>query len=139
MLLRSLAVAAALIVGGGVTARADIFTFETPSENIQCSVGLEAGGSDIMCTIIDRQGPPALPRPYGCNAAWGHDFEMNNRGLARMTCGPLNTNRDGYDRANYGVTGRFGGFVCQSERTGLTCWNEDGHGFFLSRREQRVF
>ena len=127
------------VLTAAAPALADVFTFETPSENIQCSVGLERGFSDIMCTIINRQGPTALPRPAGCNSDWGHDFAMNNRGPVRMTCGPLNRNKDGFDRAEYGVTGRFGGFVCQSERTGLTCTNEDGHGFFLSRRSQKVF
>ena len=120
-------------------AAADVFTFETPSENIQCSVGLEAGFSDIYCTIIVRQGPPALPRPANCNSDWGHAFMMMNRGPVEMQCTPLDTNKGGFDRAEYGVTGEFGGFVCQSERTGLTCQNEDGHGFFLSRRQQTVF
>ena len=120
-------------------AAADVFTFETPSENIQCSVGIGAEASDIFCTIINRQGPPALPRPANCTSDWGHEFRMNNRGPVQIICGPVSRNKDGFDRAEYGVTGQFGGFVCQSERTGLTCRNEDGHGFFLSRRSQVVF
>lgn len=120
-------------------ALADVFTFETPSENIQCSVGLEHGGSDIHCTIINREGPPAAPRPATCGSDWGHEFQMGNRGPVQMVCAPLNRNKGGHDRADYGVTGRFGGFVCLSETTGLTCRNEDGHGFFLSRRSQQVF
>lgn len=122
-----------------IPAAADVFTFETPSQNIQCSVGLELEFSDIRCTIIERQGPPALPRLANCFSDWGHNFEMNNTGPVRMYCLPLDRSRDGFDRAEYGVRGEFGGFVCQSERTGLTCTNEDGHGFFLSRRSQRVF
>ncbi len=117
----------------------DVWTFETPSENIQCSVGQEANFSDIYCTIIERHGQPAAPRPADCISDWGHSFFMRDTGPATMLCEPLNRNRDGFDRAEYGVTGRFGGFVCQSSRKGLDCRNRDGHGFFLSRAVQMIF
>lgn len=120
-------------------AEADVWTFETPSENIQCVVGEDFGGSDLTCTIIERQGPPALPRPAGCGSDWGHVFFMGNRGSVSMECKPLDRSKGGFSRAEYGVRGEFGGFVCHSEKTGLECRNEDGHGFFLSRRSQRVF
>jgi hypothetical protein len=31
------------------------------------------------------------------------------------------------------------GIRCTSRRTGLTCKNQSGHGFVLSRQSQRVF
>lgn len=117
----------------------DVWTFETPSENIQCSVGEGAVNSDIQCTIIERYGEPALPRPANCQSEWGHSFLMLDNGPVQMLCEPLNRSRNGFDRAEYGVTGRFGGFVCHSSKSGLECTNKDGHGFFLSRRVQRVF
>ncbi|WP_170427829.1 DUF6636 domain-containing protein [Ruegeria arenilitoris] len=120
-------------------AQADVWTFETPSENIQCSVGQELNGSDIYCTIIERRGDPAMPRPADCQSDWGHDFFMLNTGPVQMMCEPLNRNRDGFERAEYGVTGKFGGFTCHSSKKGLECKNQDGHGFFLSRAVQRVF
>ena len=118
---------------------ADIWSFETPSENIQCSVGQEVNGADIYCTIIERGGQPALPRPSDCQSDWGHDFMMLNTGQVTMLCQPLNSHRDGQGTAEYGVTREFGGFVCASSTKGLECRNEDGHGFFLSRAVQRVF
>ncbi len=117
----------------------DVWTFETPSENIQCSVGEDVQGSDIICTIIQRQGPPAQPRPSSCGSDWGHTFMMNDTGPVQMLCQPLSRDKDGFDRAEYGVTGQFGGFICHSSKKGLECTNEDGHGFFLSRAVQRVF
>ncbi|MES0861251.1 DUF6636 domain-containing protein [Ruegeria sp. SCPT10] len=117
----------------------DVWTFETPSENIQCSVGEGAESSDIQCTIIEKSGQPALPRPSDCQSDWGHDFLMFDTGPVEMLCQPLNRNRGGFDRAEYGVTGQFGGFTCSSSRKGLECRNQDGHGFFLSRAVQRVF
>ena len=64
---------------------------------------------------------------------------MTNTGAVRMLCQPVRPDRDGFDRADYGVTGRFGGPVCHSSKKGLECRNEVGHGFFLSRSKQRVF
>lgn len=128
-----------LIVFLASPALSDIWTFETPSENIQCSVGEGAQVSDIMCTIIERRGPPALPRPAGCQSDWGHSFMMTDKGPVQMLCQPLSRGKDGFHRAEYGVTGEFGGFTCHSSTKGLECRNEDGHGFFLSRAVQRVF
>ncbi|UWR04555.1 hypothetical protein K3740_07695 [Ruegeria conchae] len=120
-------------------AHADVWTFETPSENIQCVVGQDAGTSDLSCTIIERSGAPALPRPADCQSDWGHEFFMTDKGAVRMLCQPVNQNRNGYDRAEYGGTGTFGGFICHSSEKGLECRNEVGHGFFLSRAKQRIF
>lgn len=120
-------------------AHADVFTFETPSENIQCVVGLGHTSSDLTCTIIERYGPPALARPATCAADWGHTFLLRDHGYVEMLCEPLDRSKGGFDRAEYGVTGRFGGFTCHSSTKGLDCRNLDGHGFFLSRAVQRVF
>ena len=112
-----------------IPAAADVWTFETPSENIQCSVGEDFEVlSDIHCTIIERSGPPAA-----------HAFYMKEEGPAELLCETLDRNKDGFDRAEYGVTGEFGGFTCQSSRKGLECRNRDGHGFFLSRARQSIF
>ncbi|WP_299774935.1 DUF6636 domain-containing protein [uncultured Tateyamaria sp.] len=133
-------IAFVLLILSTLPAHADVWSFETPSENIQCSVGQEVNFSDIYCTIIERGGPLAYPRPSGCTASgWGHIFLMGNRGPVSMDCRPLDRNRDAQSQADYGVTATFGGITCTSERTGLTCRNEDGHGFFLSRRSQQVF
>lgn len=122
-----------------IPAHADVWTFETPSQNIQCSVGVEQTFSDIICTIIERHGQPALPRPANCNADWGHTFSMNNTGAAEVLCVETNTSKGGFERAEYGVTEEFNDFSCHSSRKGLRCENQDGHGFFLSRATQTVF
>lgn len=138
---RACILVAGLVLGLSTNSvRADVWTFETPSENIQCSVGQEAGiESDITCTIIERSGSPALPRPSDCASDWGHTFSMRETGPAEILCTRTSTDRSGFDRAEYGVTGEFGGFTCHSSTKGLECTNRDGHGFFLSRKEQRVF
>jgi len=122
-------------------ARADVFMFQTPSGNIVCSGGVDSGDiSDVVCEIIQRNGPTALPRPAGCTTAWGHHFSMSARGQVQMSCGgPSVGGGRGLEVAPYGITGRWGDISCRSEQTGLTCTNADGHGFFLSRARQSVF
>lgn len=122
-----------------ISASADVWTFETPSKNVHCWVGQEPGFSDISCTIFDRKGSPALPRPADCLEDWGHTFEMSDRGQVRVLCEPLRGGRHAEQQAPYGVTGRFGGFVCSSTKKGFECRNRDNNGFFLSRKTQKVF
>jgi hypothetical protein len=38
-----------------------------------------------------------------------------------------------------GRTWRHFGFMCRTERTGLTCANVSGHGWFVSRKNWRSF
>jgi hypothetical protein len=121
-------------------AGADVIPFSTPSRNIECSVGMGEGPSDILCVIHEKTGPDPRPRPAGCSGPWGHHFSMTERGPVTMTCGgpgPRNTARH-VEIADYGVTGRFDGITCLSERTGFSCKNADGHGFFLSRAKRTV-
>ena len=120
-------------------AEADVWTFETPSTNIQCTVGHAASFSDITCTIIEINGASTIPRPSNCHSDWGHTFFMYDTGRAEVLCEPTSRSKGGYERADYGVTGQFGGFTCHSSKKGLKCSNRDGHGFFLSRRKQMVF
>lgn len=135
-----LRIALLLLMVGTSSAIADVWTFETPSENIQCSVGEDFDVlSDISCTIIERHGQPAAPRPVDCELDWGHSFYMKETGSVEMLCEKLSRDKGGFDRAEYGVTGEFGGFVCHSSRKGLECRNRDGHGFFLSRARQTIF
>lgn len=124
----------------GFPAAADQVTFETPSENIQCIFGHDKDVSGISCTIIARTGPIALPRPIECpSEQWGHTFFMERQGRVEGVCDPLPADLDGERRAAYGRSEVFDGIICSSAVTGLTCTNMDGHGFFLSRRQQRVF
>jgi hypothetical protein len=40
---------------------------------------------------------------------------------------------------HYGKTWKSGGLACTASRFGLTCHNQDGHGFFLSPARWRTF
>nr|WP_157747434.1 DUF6636 domain-containing protein [Cohaesibacter sp. ES.047] len=110
----------------------------TPSTNIYCN-GYVSNGGGIDCTIVSRQGAPAMPRPKSCSGTWGHAFSVEGSGRATMSCGGRPSRVDYSDIASYGRSANFGDIRCTSKRTGLTCRNKSGHGFFLSRRQQKIF
>ena len=122
-------------------AQADGFGFQTPSGNIYCN-GHVSGGGGISCTIVERSGALAAAKPSSCNGVWGHDFSLSATGKATLSCEtwPGHPQRVDYtDIAPYGEHGIFGDIRCDSKKTGFTCRNKSGHGFFLSRRKQETF
>lgn len=137
--MKSLSIATALFLLSAGTARPDVFMFQTPSGNIVCSVGLGAASADVLCQIVERNGPPALPQPLACAATWGHEFMLFETGPTQMRCGNRPGRAPGVEVAPYGETGRFGDITCISTQQGFECRNRDGHGFFLSRARQTVF
>lgn len=121
-------------------AAADVWSFNTPSGNIECTVGEGFEGSDIECTIYRRSQPARVSALANCPVSRGVTFFMRNRGGVTATCaspGARPTGTQGV--ADYGVEGKFGGFTCFSATTGLQCRNQDGRGFHLSRANQQVF
>ena len=117
---------------------ADVWSFNTPSGNIECWVGEDFGGSDIECTIFQRSAP--MPQFPACPVNRGISVLMQNRGGVKVNCIPAGKRPTGGQHvAEYGVEGNFGGFTCFSATSGLQCRNEDGHGFHLSRKNQSVF
>lgn len=136
---KSSVIAMMLTLLGVDVASADVWTFSTPSENIQCSVGVGASSSDMICEIIARRGTAALPKPTNCGSDWGHVFVMRDTGTVKMECGPAEDAGPGQHILEYGTDETFDGFRCKSSTKGLECRNRDENGFFLSRREQIVF
>ena len=124
----------ALIAG---SASADGYGFRTPSGNIYCNGSVE--GSDIACSIVERNGHAAEPDTGACSRVWGHHVNLRSAGRAQVVCGPTPRTSTYTDVANYGVSASFGAISCRSETTGLTCTNPQGHGFLLSRAQQRVW
>lgn len=121
-----------------LSANADGYGFMTPSGNIICNGAVLDGYID--CSIVERSGTPAQRKPNTCGGTWGHSFALDGTGPTRLTCENRPPQRANYsDIAGYGQTAEFGPITCSSERTGLTCRNQSGNGFFLSRRKQEVF
>ena len=102
--------------------------FVMPSGNIGC-IYTPAGGTSVYETpdglaeiLCDRV------EPYYVRAilrGQGEGYLVEEVGDASC-CSAAQT-------FNYGRVVELGPFQCLSERKGLTCAREDGHGFFLSR------
>lgn len=140
-------VAAALAASGPTraqTATPRIGYFKTPSGNIVCghSVAASARETSVECGI--RSGLKPAPR----NTCTDLDYSGKRVGLTALgravpvVCagdpGPFLFASRARVLA-YGRTWRGGGIACTSRRTGLTCRNRRGHGFFLSRARWRSF
>ena len=112
-------------------------TFRTPSKNIACAFypASITGRAVFRCDLLSGLKPK--PKQH-CDVDWT-GASMGPRGKAGPTCAGDTV----YDRSApilaYGRTWSYGGIVCTSRTSGLTCRNGDKHGFFLSRDSWRVF
>jgi hypothetical protein len=121
------------------TTAAELNSVQTPSRNIHCQFDSEMGGN-IDCEIIEYQPSAGLPeRPADCDLDYGSRFIMESAGEASMACyGDTVRNADA-EIIPYGSSYTLYGITCISEKTGLTCTNEDAHGFRLSKGLQELF
>ena len=119
-------------------ASAALKQFVTPSGNIGC-IG---DAREVRCDI--RQTSATGPkRPKSCDLDWGDAYRLGPTGRARGVCHGdtvLPTPGDGTRVIAYGTTIRLSpNLRCASRRTGLTCSNNAGHGFKLSRAVIKLF
>ena len=121
----------------------DQVRFRTPSNRIHCMFVIEQGSTapnglacDIDQSVVKK---PARPRPADCEGDWGQRFELGNDSDAGLECASDWIGSDDSEVLAYGTSIRRGKIVCHSEATGLTCKNDRGRGFFLSRDNQRIF
>jgi hypothetical protein len=113
-------------------------SFQSPSGNIQCVISTGDFG-DVRCDILQFT-PSRLPAPEDCAFQWGRSFGVN----AAAAQGYLMCVSDDLSGATpytlgYGEVVERGGYRCSSEKTGMTCTNQTGHGFSLSRAKQSLF
>jgi hypothetical protein len=123
----------------GIEVRADEFvSFHTPSDNIHC-VLMSGEYEGVRCDMRELT-PSFTERPADCDLDWGSSFGIG----PRDTKGYLNCHGDtvispGSMELGYGASATLGDFTCLSERTGMTCTNDRGHGFAISKARQVLF
>lgn len=130
------AVMLALATAG--TAAAGASYFETPSKNIVCGYLSGGGQTELQCGVVSGLVPPG-PKPKG--ACHGIDpasnrLELSPTGRPTGFCSGdagVFAKQGVAPGLAYGHTWRKGGYTCTSTTSGLTCRNDAGHGFFLSR------
>jgi uncharacterized protein DUF6636 len=152
---RAAAIATAVIgaaAAGSATGRAAtgrVGTFRTPSGNIVCQhyvpfktaetvavrpsveCGIRSGLVGVRPARSCAGGDPIVNRVFLSDRGRGVRVRCaGDPGPFLATTAPV---------LAYGKAWRSGGIACASARTGLTCTNRDGHGFFLSRQRWRMF
>ena len=105
-----------------------VVQFTTPSNNIEC-IYVPAGGSPVYK-------PPGNMAELSCDRATPNyvRVQMSARGAVQQIPNPGDQPCCSVGPVlNYGETWRVAPFSCTSERTGLTCRRDAGHGFSVSR------
>jgi uncharacterized protein DUF6636 len=135
---------AALAVGlagaSAEVAMARLSQFRSPSSNIGCIMDWSAKRAYVRCDARAHTWQ-VTRRPAGCpsDIDYGQGFEVGRTsGRGHVVCAgdtALNTGK----RLRYGHAIAHGGVKCISEKSGMTCRNRRGHGFFISRQRYRLF
>lgn len=120
--------------------------FTTPSGNVLCGgdslkrKGAKIYAHDVYCFAYTIKSEIARCKTKG----EGLDFMLNRTGKAKQQCAtfeftPDNVGEEQTRTLPYGKTLRGKGWSCTSEITGLTCKNNDGHGFKINRSRYEMF
>jgi hypothetical protein len=114
--------------------------FRTPSGNIDCLATSTQGFPNFLrcdLRVIDN---PRLQPAEACNLNSGDAFGIEaGASVGVVVCHGDTVIQQGSRVLDYGQSWQGLGFACQSDQKGLTCSNEQKHGFFVSRTAQRVF
>jgi hypothetical protein len=107
-------------------AGAKVSYFRTPSHNIVCIYASSGGpGAYVRCDLLSSNDTAFIVRRH-------------RRGRRIHVTDSANDPRS--KTLAYGSSRHLGPFTCTSRTSGLTCRNRrNGHGFFVSRAEQRTF
>lgn len=118
--------------------------FKTPSGNIVCGGDIKdaSRGMDpwagVSC-LIGIKNNPIREKPKDCELDWGGMFTLSQKGETVMECYgdfPFEINAR---VLNYGESIQGDGWKCSSQKNGLSCINEEKHGFKIKRSQQVLF
>jgi hypothetical protein len=146
--MRAYSVAGAIIAASltAYAAQAEDATFRSPTGNINCLYLELETGPEMRCDISQftpsfKTAPPGTSNEtIVCTPALLHGYSITPKGSSGKAFCPTDAVIDpGSAVLPYGATFRRGGVTCASETSGMTCKNAAGHGFSLSRAQQKVF
>jgi hypothetical protein len=114
-----------------------LIAFRTPSDNIHCLASSSDGYLRCDLKVIEN---PRLGTSEPCDLSSGDAFGISADGaIGEVVCHGDTVIQEGSHVLQYGQVWRGLGFTCQSGEAGLTCSNDEKHGFFISRTAQRLF
>lgn len=116
----------------------DYVPFHSPSGNIQCAI-VTGDFAQVRCDMAELT-PSFTRQPNSREFDWGFSFavELDSR-KGYLACVSDAVADPGGLELGYGKQIDLGGFICISEKSGMTCTNPAGHGFAISKAKQRVF
>src|SRR5258708_14954589 len=110
--------------------------FQSPSKNIACQYFDYDKQNILRCDIAAMETKPR--HPADCELDYGGAFEMNAKGPAARICHGDTVMDNSLPVLAYGEVWQRGGFACQSEQAGITCFNPDSPRFSLTRAKHEV-
>lgn len=113
--------------GGGPTVA--LRSFQSPSGNIGCAISPKAA----RCDISEKQWK--APRPADCptQVDFGQGLTLPADGAATIVCAGDTVLNPSAPVLEYGSSSRIGAITCTSQQSGMSCANESGGAFTLSR------
>lgn len=103
--------------------------FQSPTGNIGCVMTAELA----RCDIAERDWKPPN-RPTACPLDFGQGIELRPSGTAQFVCAGDTTLNPQAPKLEYGSSSRVGSITCTSSESGVSCTNESGGSFSISRQ-----
>lgn len=124
------AATAASAIALPATAHAFAQNFQSPSENIFCTID-DIGAA---CDISEFKYQPPPPPECAKHLAWGGRFTLTPGNPGTIECQGDTLRVPGEQTLDYGKTISAGTFTCDNEPSGMKCTdNSSGHFFQVSR------
>ncbi len=123
--------------GAGLPSRAPALSFSsfaTAHGNIGCRIR----GGTVRCDVGVRVWTPPS-KPASCHAAWGQGLYLGASGRAQFVCARSSVLDPTGDYIRAGYDDKVGSVTCQVRSFGVTCFESDGQGFFISRTGYTIF
>ena len=122
----------------------DYLVFRSPSGNIDCAIFIgtsdEIGASDEARCDLRAMTPSFTKRPADCELDWGNSFGIGaGDPKGYLLCHGDTVADPGAMELGYDRSVSLGPFTCNSATSGMTCSNDAGHGFTVSRAQQSIF
>jgi hypothetical protein len=116
---------------GGAGAADSLSAFQSPTGNIACVMTQRFA----RCDIAERDWSPP-PHPSSCpdQVDYGQGIQLPANGAADFVCAGDTTLNPQAPNLAYGGSSRVGAIICTSTESGITCQNESGGGFTISRQ-----
>lgn len=112
--------------------------FQSPSGNIFCGIGSQAGGAFAECEVDDHSWA-SPPRPPNCDAGFGDRIGLHQGRPPGFGCHSDTLYGTGLPVLDYGQSRSAGPITCLSQSSGVTCTdNSSGHFFTVSKESYEL-